>query len=69
MAWLARDWHGTETISSHPQIKCADGCHWADQEVFEDAKIITLPQGAIKLLIGRETSWYEVPIEFTVVVK
>jgi hypothetical protein len=37
--------------------------------VFEDAKIITLPQGAIKRLIGRETSWYEDPIEFVEVVE
>ena len=69
MSWLACDWHGKETISTHPQIKYADGCHWADYEVFEDATIMTLPKGSIKRLIGRETSWYEDPIEFTEVVE
>ena len=67
MAWLAVNKDGREIIFESMPERC-DGEYWTVfPSILSDDVIdrVTLPQGSIEKLIGRELVWEDEPVEIT----
>jgi hypothetical protein len=62
MAYLAVDKDGSEKIYTHKPKRTNTLNYWIAPNV--SAKLVELPQGSIKHLIGRELTWEDEPVEF-----
>jgi len=67
MAWLAVDKDGSEKIYTHKPKRTGTLNCWIASNV--SAKLVELPKGTIKRLIGRELTWDDEPVEFVEVVE
>jgi hypothetical protein len=66
MAWLAVDKDGSEIIYTHKPKRAGTLNYWIALQ--SSAKLVDLPKGSIKRLIGRELTWDDEPVEFVEVV-
>jgi hypothetical protein len=63
MAWLAVDCTKVEIISRMKPLR------WDERIYYVPSDYITMPEGSIKRLIGRELTWEDDPVEFVEVVE
>ena len=63
MAWVAKNWDGTETIYEVEPYKLNG--EWVSRKDGWDReyKYMSLPKGSIKKLIGRELTWDDKPVK------
>ena len=65
MAWLVKQKDGRELIFESIPERCDDEYWTVFPSILSDDVMdhVTLPQGSIKKLIGRELTWDDEPVE------
>ena len=61
-AWVATNKDGSEVIFAARPERVSYGDLWWD---YSKGRMIILPKGSIKALIGRELSWESEPVQLT----
>ena len=68
MAWLVVNYYNIEQIVSDKPVRCQRYLgNWVHR--IDINKVVSLPKGTIKRLIGRELTWDDEPVEFNEVVE